>query len=149
MKTLMMILALALTGCGDIYVDGGKATPASDDTSATLGTGGSDAGPPAADSGAPAAPSACRAPAAPAWVYVPNLASYQDALQAAPAGYRLPTRAELIVAFDQGAIHGYDVVVWTATDAIDRSDYTWTIRLRDGYPEIQWKRASFAALYVK
>lgn len=84
------------------------------------------------------------------WHYIGALKPWFDAKQAAPKGYRLATRAEILGALAKGALADMgNVTVWTGDQSDDREDYIWTIRLKDSYPIVQYQESSYASLYVK
>jgi len=167
MKTLI-ILALTLTGCGSLDTSALQSAQTGTETGSSTGTG-TDTSPatasaPEGHSAAPTAPKTATVPTttvavavsvrvttgdAPLWLYVPDLRQWQDAQDGAPAGYHLPSRTELLDAFDRGDLAAFKApqVVWTTTAAQDAD--VWTIRLSDGLPEIQWSKESGPSLYAR
>lgn len=159
----LLILALALTGCGGYdpssLQSAQTATETATATGGTTDTAPSQPNAPAARQDVPTATSSSttvevtvkvQTGDAPAWVLVPDVRQLDDAQASAPAGYHLPSRSELVAAFDGGELAAFKApgAVWTTTAADDTGD-VWTMRLSDGLPEIQWAKSSFASLYAR
>lgn len=84
------------------------------------------------------------------WKFVNARKPWFDAKEAAPSGFRVATRVEILGALAKGALADMgNVTVWTADQSDDREDYIWTIRLKDSYPIVQYQESVFATLYVK
>lgn len=66
------------------------------------------------------------------WLAMGAPATLQDAALQAPDGYRLPTRTELIQAFDAGEFEGMSNVVWSSSEVKEADGYFYGINLGTG-----------------
>ena len=85
-------------------------------------------------------------------IFEPKIRTWYAAEAAAPKGYHIPTRAELLQAFDAGELKDYDspsLTVWTADVASDRPDYFFWFRIQDGFTTAYTGKLPFATLYFK
>ncbi len=81
--------------------------------------------------------------------YSPRRRPWQEAVDQAPAGYRLATRAELVALVDAGALADLEPsgpVVWSATEVEART--AQMVELADGQSTPADKALALAALYV-
>lgn len=87
-------------------------------------------------------------PKAPDWRFVERRKTFANAAKDAPAGYRLPTRLELLTAFEGGEFEGYTGQVWTSEHAADRDDHVYFFKLSDGQSFAYPVESLFETLYV-
>lgn len=146
MKTLLSTLSiLVLTSCGDMVI---QRTP---DKTVEL-----DESVPASASTQPPSIQPTRwAETALEWRLVLPRHSHADSIRNAPAGsWRLPTRAELVTAYDAGQLNEYisesTSNVWTSTFvACERCEQAYTMLLSDGTLSQSPLDNEFSTLYVR
>lgn len=82
------------------------------------------------------------------YIYDPNQSTWQEAVDNAPEGYHLATKAELIFLLDSDEKIGRERV-WTATTSKSRNDWAWTVNLRTGNTYEYSKGLTFETVYVE
>jgi hypothetical protein len=58
-------------------------------------------------------------------------------------GWRLPTRVELVQAFDEGMLTGDDRWFWSSTEDYNNAAYAWIVYLVTGYTSNYTKTTSY------
>lgn len=146
-------LVLALTACGDLYVDGVKANK-DDSAVATVEDGQTTKSATLQPGTASCTATATVGSATRSLEWKISIArrSFAEVKVNAPDGWRLPTRGEVIDAFDAGQLADFqapNLLVWTSTEASDNRNNVYIVRLADGFLLPYWKEMTFSGLYVR
>ena len=79
------------------------------------------------------------------WELTSKYVSFIDAFENIPAGYMVPTRAQLIQGFDDGELTDMVEPVWSQTR---RDDKVWVVRLLDGKTELVEQSDTKETIYI-
>jgi len=85
------------------------------------------------------------------WKFTFQSKEWKDAIREGGAIYRLPTRAEIVEAFDGNALTDFETTayVWTSTELKSDTSQVHVFRLSDGWDIPYSKEMEFPILYVR
>lgn len=158
MRTFITIsLVCLLSACGDLYVDGVKQGKDGSTTAAIEPEDGQTVKSQTVQPGTVSCEVTAKASAGQTvreleWKISIARRSFMEIRDGAPEGWRLPTRGEVIDAFDAGQLQAFqapNLLVWTSTEATDNRNNVYVVRLSDGFLLPYWKEALYSGLYVK
>lgn len=87
------------------------------------------------------------------WRFSAREYTFKDALASAPTGWHVPSRLELLEAFDKSEFTWAEednLMVWSSTELIyDKENVAWMVNMSDGLSLRENKQNEFRVLYIK